>query len=167
MHHLRYAETLLRSGSSPRFALGSFFAPCNGLPGLLLANYFCSIGADFARHFGRIRLNNFGVEMAYFQIKHHCLSCGEFFIICTEFPEDYTANDTFCPKCSIRGSCISAQETIPGSINDIVFSESLITGVGEFVEVFDVAGGVASFRLRIGENRGVMASVQHTMPYRP
>lgn len=106
--------------------------------------------------------------MAYFQIKHYCLHCGEFFILCTEFPEEHNIDATFCPKCSLRASCISVQEIITGSLDDITFSDSAVTGVGQLVEVWDMAGGHATFKLRANANvLATQGSVQHTMPYRP
>lgn len=111
--------------------------------------------------------------MAYFQIKHDCVSCGEFFIICTESPEDYAVDDIYCPRCSLQGTCISVQETIPGSLMDIIFSESPVTGVGPRVEVFDIARGVASFRLQPNPDttkaplEDEECSVRFVLPYRP
>lgn len=106
--------------------------------------------------------------MAYFQIKHHCLHCGEFFILCTEFPENYDVDATFCPKCSLRASCVSVQETIPGSLDDITFSDAPVSGVGQLVEVVNIAGCHATFKLRATANgHAAQSPVQHTTPYRP
>lgn len=68
--------------------------------------------------------------MSYLQLKHFCINCAAHFVVCTNHPNLFQLNRTYCPHCGQPGMSVRHTERVAGDISDLVPGSSPFEGAG-------------------------------------
>jgi len=68
--------------------------------------------------------------MSYLQLKHFCVNCASYYVVCTNHPALFKINRTYCPQCGQPGTSIRHTERVDGDIEDLVPGTSPFEGAG-------------------------------------